>query len=280
MMVDLFGQARAPFTEATLHRWRRLVVNGRTDLIDIGRYRTGGDPMQIISGPIGRPKVHFEAPPAAAVPAEMRRFWSWIERTAPERAQPLPPLTRAGVAHLWFESIHPYEDGNGRIRRAISEKILAQGLPTPALTGMAGTLRLHRRAYYAALECAHGNLDITDWLFWFAAKTIEAQRGALQHVEFVLVKDRLMSALREAINARQEKALLRVFEAGPDGFRGGLSAGNYMRITGAPPATATRDLVALVSLGALLRAGEHKSTRYRLNVPFGAVTPVEPEDVA
>jgi Fic family protein len=280
VMVDLYGQVRAPLSEATLHRWHRLIVNGRTDLADVGRYRSGGDPMQIVSGPIGRQKVHFEAPPAAQVPGEMAQFWSCLERTDPAGPAPLPPVTRAGLAHIWFESVHPYEDGNGRIGRAISEKLLAQGLPTPVVTGMAGTLLLHRKAYYAALERAHADLDITDWLIWFAAKAIEAQRRTLLQVEFVLAKARLMAGLQGRINMRQERALLRLFEAGPGGFVGGLSAANYMSITGAPPATATRDLVALVGLGALLRTGEHKSTRYRLNIPLEAVGPVDAADIS
>ena len=280
MMVDLYGNVLTPISDAVLHRWHRLIVNGRTDLADVGRYRRGGDPMQIVSGPIGRRKVHFEAPPAAQVVSEMARFWDWLERTDPAGSAPLPPVTRAGLAHIWFESIHPYEDGNGRIGRAISEKLLAQGLPTPVVTGMAGTLLMHRKAYYAALEKAHGDLDVTDWLVWFAAKAIEAQRRTLQQVEFVLAKARLMANLSGRINARQEKALLRLFEAGPGGFKGGLSAANYMTITGAPPATTTRDLAALVNLGALTRSGEHKATRYRLDLAMDAVEPVEPSDIA
>jgi Fic family protein len=279
VMVDLYGHVGAPLGEVTLHRWRRLIVNGRTDLVDIGCYRRGGDPMQIVSGPIGRQRVHFEAPAASRVPAEMAAFWAWLERTGPAGATPLPPVTRAGLAHIWFESIHPYEDGNGRIGRAVSEKLLAQGLPTPVVTGMAGTLLLHRMAYYAALEKAHTDLDVTDWLRWFAAKAVEAQRRALQQVEFVLAKVRLMAGLHGRINARQEKALLRLFEAGPGGFTGGLSAANYMSITAAPSATATRDLAGLVSLGALLRTGDLKSTRYRLNVPLMTVASVEAEDM-
>jgi Fic family protein len=191
----------------------------------------------------------------------------------------LAPVARAGAAHIWFESIHPYEDGNGRIGRAISEKILAQGLSTPAVTGMASTLLKHRKAYYAALERAHHDLDITDWLLWFAAKALEAQRRTLQHVEFILEKSRLMERLRSQLNPRQERALLRIFEAGPEGFIGGLSAANYMRITGAPTATTTRDLAALVAMGALLRAGEHKSTRYRLNISAKPPTSVEIGDI-
>ena len=279
MMVDLYEEVGAPLTEAILNRWHRLIVNGRTDLSDVGRYRNGGDPMQIVSGPIGRRRVHFEAPPAIAVQAEMAQFWAALDRTKPGGVAPLPSVTRAGLAHIWFESIHPYEDGNGRIGRAISEKLLAQGLPTPTVTGMAGTLLIHRKAYYAVLERAHAELEITNWLLWFAAKAIEAQRRTLQQVEFVLAKARLLDSLRDKLNERQEKVLLRMFEAGPNGFVGGLSAANYMSITGAPPATATRDLGGLVAVEALLRSGEHKSTRYRLNVDVEAVSAVEVTDI-
>lgn len=277
MMVELYERVGEPLRESTLHQWHRLVANGRTDLADVGCYRTGGDPMQIVSGPLHRPKIHFEAPPAAQVHLEMTRFLAWIEQSGPAAALPLQPLTRAGLAHIWFESIHPYEDGNGRIGRAISEKLLAQGLPTPVITGMASTLLAHRKAYYAALERGHGTLEITDWLLWFAAKAIEAQRRTLQQIEFVLAKARTMDSVRGKLNARQERALLRMFAAGPDGFIGGLSAANYMAITGAPPATTTRDLAALVGLGALLRTGEHKATRYRLNI---AADPIRSLDIA
>lgn len=261
MMVDLYEQPAAPLTEAVLFRWHRLITNGRTDLKDIGRYRTHVDPMQIVSGPLHAQKVHFEAPPSHTVPDEMARFWNWLERSAA-----LPPVTRAGLAHLWFESIHPFEDGNGRIGRAISEKLLAQGLSAPAITGLSSILLKHRKTYYAELERAHRELEITDWLMWFAAKALEAQQHSLRQVEFVLEKVRLLDRVSGQINDRQEKALLRMFAAGPEGFLGGLSAANYMTITSAPPATTTRDLAALTDMGALRRTGEKKATRYYLNV--------------
>ena len=277
MTVDLYEDVASPLTEAILHRWHRLIMNGRNDLKDVGRYRTHDEPMQIISGPLHAPRIHFEAPPSAQTPAEMAAFWKWLDRTDPKGPSPLPPITRAALAHVWFESIHPYEDGNGRLGRAVSEKILAQGLSTPLLTGMASTLLAHRKAYYAALERGHRGLEVTDWLLWFAAKAIEAQRRTLQQVEFVLQKSRLIVRLRHDLNARQEKALLRMFEAGPDGFVGGLSASNYMSITGAPSATTTRDLTTLVAMGALTRTGEHRSTRYHLSI---AVEPLRPVDIA
>ncbi len=279
MTVDLFEQVASPLTESVLHRWHRLITNGRTDLKDIGRYRTHDDPMQIVSGPIHAPKIHFEAPPSSAVAGEMAAFWSWLDRTDPKGPTPLAPIARAGLAHIWFESIHPYEDGNGRIGRAISEKILAQGLSMPVVTGMASTLLEHRKAYYTALERAHRDLDITDWLLWFAAKALEAQRRTLRQVDFIVEKSRLLDRVRGKLNGRQEKALLRLFEAGPVGFVGGLSAANYRRITDAPTATATRDLAALVAMGALVRTGAQKSTRYRLNVSEAPTVWVEVADI-
>ncbi len=266
MIVDLYRDLSQPLTQEVTLNWHRLLMAARTDLADIGRYRTDSEPMQIVSGAIYAPKVHFEAPPCDRVPAEMARFLDWFAETAPDGGRSLPAVTRAGMAHLWFESIHPFEDGNGRVGRAIAEKALAQGLSAPAITGMAGVLLKYRKAYYAGLEQASHTLDITDWLVWFADRAIEAQKRTLAQIEFILAKARLFARRRGPLNARQEKALLRMFAEGPDGFLGGLSAANYMSITGAPSATATRDLIALVETGALTRTGERKSTRYYLNL--------------
>lgn len=279
MMVDLTRTLTAPLTERTLFAWHGMVMNGRRDLADIGRYRRHGAPMQIVSGPDWRRRVHFEAPPSARVPAETGRLLAWLEQTAPGGAAPLPPLTRAGIAHLWFESIHPFEDGNGRIGRAMVEKALAQGLSRPVLTGVAGAFLRRRKEYYRALEDASRTLAATDWLLWFAAAAIEAGRRAEAQIGFILDKARLLAALRGRLNARQEKALLRLFDAGPEGFAGGLSAGNYRTITGAPPATATRDLADLVAMGALTRRGARKATRYRLAVPVRRVETLRIEDI-
>ncbi len=279
MMVSLYRSLADPLDHERLHAWHRMVMNGRRDLEAIGRYRTRHEPMQIVSGAVYAPKVHFEAPPSEQIQAEMERFLAWFEDTAPTGTRPLPALTRAGLAHLWFESIHPFEDGNGRIGRAIAEKALAQGLSDPVLTTVAGTLLKHRKQYYGALEAASRDLEVTDWLLWFAAKVIEAQRRSLAQVEFIIGKARLLEGVRGKLNARQEKAVLRMFAAGPEGFTGGLSAGNYRGITGAAPATATRDLADLVALEVLRRTGERKATRYHLWVPLKPVATVEVEEI-
>jgi Fic family protein len=275
MMVDLYHSFAAPLSNELLFGWHRVLMSGRRDVTDVGPYRTSDEPMQVVSGAIGKTKVHFEAPPSAQVPKEMTQFIDWFNRTAPGGAEPLPAVSRAGVAHLYFECIHPFEDGNGRIGRALSEKALAQSLSQPALTALAATILARRKSYYEALETANKQIEITGWLAWFAGITIEAQRRTLALIEFMLDKTKLFERLKGQINERQEKALLRMFREGPDGIKGSLTAGKYATITGASPATTTRDLVDLVENGALVRVGELRHARYQLGVPLHAVKHVE-----
>jgi Fic family protein len=268
MIVNLYTTFAAPLSDDTLFEWHRMLMSGRQDLTDIGRYRTSDEPMQILSGAMGSPKIHFEAPPSAKVPSEIKRFITWFNRTSPGGAEPLPALTRAGATHLYFESIHPFEDGNGRIGRALAEKSLAQSLGQPSLIALAATILARRARYYAALEAANKSNEITEWLAWFACTTIEAQRRTLALIEFLIDKTKLLDRIRGELNDRQEKALLRMFKEGPEGFKGGMSAGKYSTITGASPATTTRDLADLWEKGALIREGERRHARYKLNVPL------------
>ena len=274
MMVDLYRSFAAPLSNEMFFSWHQMLVSGRRDLKDVGRYRTSGDPMQVVSGAIYEPKVHFEAPPSSRVKSEMQRFIAWFNRTGPGSAEPLPALTRAGISHLYFECIHPFEDGNGRIGRALAEKSLAQSLGQPTLTALAATILAKSKSYYEALEAANKKNEITAWLAWFAGVAIEAQRRTTALVEFLIDKAKLLDRLRGQLNQRQEKALLRMLREGSDGFAGGLSASKYISITGASPATATRDLVELVTMGALIRTGERKHTRYQLAIPLRPVLPV------
>ena len=274
MMVDLRRSSASPLSDAVLFSWHRMLFERRGNLTDIGKYRTGDEPMEVVSGPPYAPRVHFEAPPSKRVRKEMARLVDWFNRTAPSGPDPLPALTRAGISHIYFESIHPFEDGNGRIGRAIAQKALAQSCGQRTLPSLAATILLRRKAYYAALEAANNNNEVTAWLAWFAGIAIEAQRRAAVQVEFLIDKTRLLDRLRGQLNPRQEKALLRVLREGPDGFKGGLSAGNYLAITGSSPATATRDLAGLVEKGALVREGERRHARYRLAIPTRKVNPV------
>lgn len=273
MMVDLYRRFAEPLSNEMLFAWHNMLVHGRRDLRDIGRYRTDEEAMQVVSGAIYAPRVHFEAPPSSAVPREMRDFVNWFNHTDPSGSEPLPNLTRAGIAHLYFVSIHPFEDGNGRIARAIAEKALAQGLRQPTLIALATTILAKRKGYYEALEAANKDNEITAWLSWFAATTSEAQRHTNARVEFLIDKTRLLDRLRGQLNDRQERALVRMLREGPEGFKGGLSAGNYASITGASPATTTRDLADMVAKGALIRVGERRHARYHIAIPSPPVSP-------
>jgi Fic family protein len=135
MMVDLYRTFSAPLSEEMIFGWHRMLMSGRRDITDIGRYRTTDEPMQVVSGAISAPKIHFRAPPSERVLCEMTRFLDWFKRSAPGGTEPLPALTRAGTTHLYFESIHPFEDGNGRIGRAVAQKVpvIEQGIETAVL---------------------------------------------------------------------------------------------------------------------------------------------------
>ena len=265
LMVELYRESQLPLDEARLLRWHALLMSGRRDLVG-GVYRAGSDPMQVVSGPLHSPKVHFEAPPSNAVPNEMRRFLDWYRSTGPDGAKRLPMLTRAGICHLYFVSIHPFEDGNGRIARALSEKSLAEGLGKPELIALSAAIHRNRKAYYEMLERCNKRNEITEWLVYFAETVLVAQAESQQWVEFLIEKTRLIDRLRGKWHERQEKVILRMAREGPGGFKGGLSAENYLAITGTSRATATRDLQDLVEMGALVRTGRLKGTRYRLAI--------------
>jgi len=264
LFADLYRRWGDLLDEATLFQWHRWLMQGRTQLRAVGDYRKHPEPMRIVSGRIDQPKVHFEAPPSSSVAVEMTSFCRWFNDTSPDGEAPLPALARAGIAHLYFESIHPFEDGNGRIGRAIAEKALSQGAGQPSLTALSLLIHRRRKDYYSQLEAANKTLDVDPWLNWFADLVLAAQVHTLQGLDFLLASTRLSDRLRGQLNERQEKALSRLMRAGVDGFAGGLSASKYMAITGASAATARRDLGHLVELGALQRTGQLKGTRYWL----------------
>jgi Fic family protein len=266
MTVDVYESWNRALSNKTLFNWHSMLVRGRRDLIDAGRYRTSTEPMQVVSGHVGKRKVHFEAPPSDRMKPEMDSFIRWFNQTSPNGKQPLSALIRSGIAHLYFVSIHPFEDGNGRVGRAISEKALSQNLEQPTLIALARTIEAKRKNYYAALERANRKLEITEWLRYFAETILEAQTYTIQCVEFLIEKAHFFDRLGDQLNARQQKVLTRMFAEGLEGFKGGLSADNYISIAKTSASTATRDLKSLVDMGALIRTGELKHTRYHLNM--------------
>lgn len=277
LMVDLCRTFAMPMDAPTLWRWHAMVMRGRSDVPDVGRWRTRREPMQVVSGRIDRPTVHFEAPPSSRVAAEMRALIDWFN-AGDRRTGAGRPLARAGIAHLWFESIHPFADGNGRIGRALSEKALAQSMDHPSLTALSPVILARRAEYYAALAAASRSLEAGAWVRWFAGATLQAQARSLAEVDFVIRKARLLARLGMELNVRQEKALLRMMQHGTAGFEGGMTAGKYVAITRASTATATRDLARLAELGALRREGERRHVRYRLDLPSRPVPRFEVDE--
>lgn len=261
MMVDLYRNYNAPLSHEMLFSWHTMLMNGRRDLRDIGRYRTNKEAMRVVSGKYQEPIVHFEAPPSFGMKKEMNRFIKWFDSGHTGGA-----LTRAGVAHLYFVSIHPFEDGNGRLARALAEKSLSMSLGRPTLISLSYMIEKHRKSYYRALELNNKELEITDWLVYFAETILDAQGYTQSLINFLIEKTKLYDRLRGKLNERQEKVITRMFRGGVEGFKGGLSAENYIRIAGTSRATATRDLKDLVDKGALKKKGRLKHTRYYLNI--------------
>jgi Fic family protein len=261
LLYDVYESFNEPLTHEMLWKWHAMLFKGQQHLDDKGRYRTHAEPMQIVSHRYDQPKVFFEAPPSETVFQEMSHFINWFNQTPTQLI-----LGKAAVAHVYFESIHPFEDGNGRIGRVISEKILSQGVGRPILIAVSKILEQRKKDYYAALERCNKTLEITPWVEFFAEATVQAEEESTRLLNFLIEKSTMMTSVATKINPRQEKALIKMFESGPNGFTGGLSAENYIAMTKASRATATRDLADLVAIGALVRTGELRHTRYWLNI--------------
>ena len=259
MLTDVYTSYDQKISQNKLFEWHTLLMSGRSDLKKIGMFRQ--DIMQIVSGKIYDPKIHYEAVPPKKLPEEVDQFVRWFNATEGK----LPILTRAGIAHWYFICIHPFEDGNGRIARAISEKVVSQGLSAPTLIALSHAINKKKSDYYDALKrCNETNL-ITSWLEYFAQTVLESIDYTRHQMTFIIQKGVFFDTYRNQLNYRQEKALVRMFREGAEGFRGGLSAENYLSITKTSRATATRDLGDLVYKKALRKTGKGKGTRYYLN---------------
>ena len=272
-LVEVIQDATLGFkqllTEDRLLRWQSALFPGGTSgirRIAVGRYRDHSDLMQIVSGQPGKETIHYTAPPSAQVPFEMQAFLAWFAEMTPSApAHPLDGITRAAIAHLWFESIHPFEDGNGRIGRAIMDMALAQDLgETRRLYSLSSQLMQHRKGYYDALHQAqHGSLDVSDWVLWFTQQFSLACQATSALIDRALEKSTFWQThSATSLNERQRKVIQRLLDDGDSVFLGGLNADKYMKMTSTSKATATRDLADLVKNGLLRSTGQGKAVRY------------------
>jgi Fic family protein len=263
MMLDATGNYTEALTEDRLFAWHAsLFPTGRSGMSKIraGNWRDDSSgPMQVVSGPVGREKVHYEAPPADRVPDETAKFLRWFEQPGD-----IDPLLIAGLAHLWFVTIHPFDDGNGRIARAIADMALARSEKTgQRFYSMSAQIRHEHKGYYDTLEWTQkGELDVTRWQNWFLTCLLDAIEGAHETLAAVLGKARFWERFaKEPLNERQVKILNRLL----DSFEGKLTTSKWAKITKCSQDTAYRDILDLINRGALQKdSGGGRSTSYSL----------------
>jgi Fic family protein len=266
LMVDVRNSYSEPLTTEKLFVWHEMLMADNKD-IEIGKWRTHKSPMQVVSGAHGKEKVHFEAPPSAKVPKEMAAFIKWFNDTAPGGKNEIRKApVRSAIAHLYFESIHPFEDGNGRIGRAIAEKALSQTLGRPVLLSLSRTIDADKKSYYQALKNGQKSNNITTWVKYFVQTLLLAQKQTGQLIDFSLKKTKFFDHFRDRLNERQLKVIKRMFDAGPEGFEGGMNASKYVIIVKTSKATATRDLQTLAEIKAFIPKGGGRSTSYDINL--------------
>ncbi|WP_313055180.1 Fic family protein [Pseudomonas lopnurensis] len=269
LLLDATRAYKQPLDLQRLFTWHGWLFPSDDHLlvrpIRIGMLR-GEEPMQVVSGRLDRPTVHFEAPPRAGLEAQLDSFLAWFESSRSDAS--LDPFLRAGIAHFWFVTLHPFDDGNGRLTRAITDLALAQGEQQAIrFYAMSASILDDRAGYYRILETSQkGTLDITAWLQWFLATLLKSLEQALARIDRVLVKARFWQAHRsQALSAEQIKVLNRLLDGGEKGFENGISAAQYQAVAKVSKATATRHLSDLVEKGCLARlSGGGRSTRYQI----------------
>jgi Fic family protein len=262
LLIEVRNSYKKRLTETTIKNWHRLLFDG-SKAVRAGKYRTGNAPMQVISGATGREIIHYEAPPSERVPQEMKNFVQWYNAFEVKNTADI--LIKTSIAHLYFESIHPFEDGNGRIGRAIAEKCLSQLLGSPVLFSISTIIEKNRTQYYNALKNAQNSLEISDWITYFASVIVRAQTEAVQIIKFSLYKTAFFDRYKTELNDRELKAINKMFDAGLGGFEGGMTAKKYISITHASKATATRDLQHLAEIGVFVAQGSGRNVHYQLD---------------
>ncbi len=266
LMIHVRSSYAEALSEAMLFEWHVMLMEGNR-YIQAGQWRSDSEPMQVVSGALGKEKVHFEAPPSARVPEEMEAFIHWFNETAPSAVNEISnPLIRSAITHLYFETIHPFEDGNGRIGRALAEKAIHQGLGHTTLISLSTAIEKERNAYYGALQSGQRSNEVSSWLEYFTETVLQAQVYATELIRFTLQKSKFFAKHQALLNERQTKVINRMLVEGTGGFEGGMTAKKYIAITKASKATSTRDLQQLAELGVFEPMGGGRNVSYKLEM--------------
>lgn len=264
LMLEVRNNFQTKLSEKLIKHWHGMLFSN-SKYINSGVYRTSEEAMQIVSGAIGKEKVHFEALPSKQVPQEMKNFIKWYNMFK-TKGNIQKIIIKTAITHLYFESIHPFEDGNGRIGRALIEKCLSESLGRQIIMSISQTIEKDKNRYYDELKKAQSTLEINNWLFYFSQLLIDSQKNTLDILDFSLKKTNFFDKYKSEMNERQLKVINKMFDAGKDGFEGGMTAKKYISISKTTKATATRDLQELVKLGILLQNLAGRSTNYTLNI--------------
>ena len=268
MMLDAISNLDTPLGLDRLYQWHHWLFpnTGFTlNTIQAGQLR-GEEPMQVVSGRIERPTVHFEAPPRSVLEPELSRFFDWFNQSKDDPK--CDPLLRAAISHFWFVTLHPFDDGNGRLTRAITDLALAQAdAQSIRLYTMSSVILENRKAYYAILEKSQrGDMDITPWLLWFLDMLEETITVSLTRIDRTLQKTRFWQQFHDAgLSDEQIKVLNRLLNGGENDFKSGISASQYQKVAKVSKATATRHLSDLLAKGCIEKLpGGGRSTRYQV----------------
>lgn len=269
-------QSQQSLSHDTLYGWQAaLLPTGRSGIqkIRTGAYRDHPEPMQIVTPRLGKPDiVHYQAPDSAYVHAQMTQLMGWFNSSLGKT----DGLVRAAIAHLWFEAVHPYEDGNGRLGRALSELALTQDLNTDQrVWSLSQQMWLDRSGYCAQLQTATGqsHMDVTPWVQCFVGCVQQAADATWAHMQTATRKTQFWSHLREQqpqLTPTQTKAINKLYDVGPDGFANGISTEKYVNLCRVSRATAYRELTALCEMGVLVQIGIWRGTRYKLSPAFSS----------
>jgi len=249
-----------PLSEDSLLAWHHILMRG-SNRLDSGSWRTGDDPKLIFSNPFRKAKIQFEAPPSDQLPNRIKQFIDWFNHS---RNTILNPPVRSALSHLYFESILPFEDGNGRIGRVIADIALSQGHGRSIPISLSETIESNKNSYYEALREARQTYEVTPWIQFFLSLILKSQKRTEDHVELVLQKTRYLTRHRDHLNKRQRIVITGILDNGPDCIKEGLTARSYMSLTDASKATATRDLRDLVQKEALILIGSGRGAHYAL----------------
>ncbi|NAR30856.1 DUF4172 domain-containing protein [Acinetobacter haemolyticus] len=272
IMLDALNNFEQDLSVERLFQWHQWLFN-ETDWtmqrIRIGQLR-GHEPMQVVSGRMDYPTVHFEVPPRDALEQRLDEFIQWFNTSRTNTL--LDPLIRAGITHLWFVTLHPFDDGNGRITRTLTDLALAQmDQQSIRLYAMSPVILNKRKSYYEILEATQkGSSDITDWLLWFLQALNESLEQTLKRIERTLLKNTFWQAFSEVdLHEGQRKVLNRRLDGGENGFEHGISASQYQKVAKVSRATATRHLTDLLEKGCIVKLeGGGRNTRYQIKMIF------------